>query len=193
MVCTAPPPRFLSSWLNSIEDDNTYFLFNGTLNANPDSTLVNIEQIIPFISAMVCAADSIEITFNSTQAYGIAQSSWPPIFELMTSGTDYCGTDNGRTFYSVGSISFSPSTNEVTLAVENTTIQNATQGMQATWGTTSSPVARLAKRIGKSTNVALDPAMFLEFIDSGSVINDADFDGVNSSPIQVSLPRELWL
>ncbi|KAE9370085.1 hypothetical protein N431DRAFT_484404 [Stipitochalara longipes BDJ] len=171
-------------------DDGTNFYYNANLTAKDGSVLVNLEQIIPFISSIICprgSSGSIDISFTSANEYNIAAGSWPTTFQLMTSGAAYCGSDDGRTFYSVASVDFTSATNSVTLGVTSTTIGHAVDGVQALWGTTGTPSpARKYKRDSgsSSTVITLNPNNFPSFFDFGSIINGADFPGIGTSPIQ---------
>jgi hypothetical protein len=182
-------PFYFAPRLIRYQDDGTNFYYNANLTAIAGSVLVNLEQIIPFISAATCptgSSGSIDVTFTSATEYNIAAGSWPTTFQLMTSGTAYCGTDDGRTFYSVASVDFASATNSVTLGVTLTTIGDAVEGVQALWGTTGTPPARRVKRdsSSESTVIPLDPSFFAGFYDALSIVNA--LDGVSDSPITVS-------
>jgi hypothetical protein len=173
------------------KDDGTNFYYNANLTAKDGSVLVNLEQIIPFISTTTCptgSSGSIDITFTSAGEYNIAAGSWPTTFQLMTSGTAYCGTDDGRTFYSVASVDFASATNSVSLGVTLTTIGDAVEVVQALWGTAGTPPpAHKEKRdsSSSSTVITLNPNSFAAFFDFLSTVNAEDFPGIGTSPIQV--------
>jgi hypothetical protein len=99
----------------------------------------------------------------------------------MTSGTAYCGTDDGRTFYSVASVDFASATNSVTLGVTLTTIGDAVEGVQALWGTAGTPPpAHKEKRdsSSSSTVITLNSNSFAAFFDFLSIVNAEDFPGI---------------
>jgi hypothetical protein len=189
MVCTSTILPFIFAWrLIRYQDDGTNFYYNANLTAIAGSVLVNLEQIIPFISAITCptgSSGSLDVTFTSAAEYNIAAGSWPTTFQLMTSGIAYCGTNDGRTFYNVASVAFASATNSVTLGVTLTTLEDAVEGVQALWGTTGTPPARRVKRdTSASTVITLDPSDFGDFVEGLSIVNA--LDGASDSPITVS-------
>lgn len=157
-------------------DDSTNFNFDANITANAGSVLVNLEQSFPFISNIVCPAGSpsagtIAITFSTADAYNIA-AAWPSFFQLFTSGSNYCGNDDGsRTFYNVTAVTTDATSNRISLAVDPITIQEATSRVQAKWGTVGTPAPNKAKRDESgSTSIPLDSDIFGLFADIGNVI-----------------------
>jgi hypothetical protein len=72
------------------------------ITATDNSSLVDIEDFIPFVSCIYCGSEDIEITFSPSATFLLAVNGWPMDFTLVTSGSEYCGTDinhSGRTFY----------------------------------------------------------------------------------------------
>jgi len=73
------------------------------ITAKEKSSLVNIEDFIPFVGSIDCGSEDIEITFRSSTAFLLAVNGWLMNFTLVSSGSEYCGTDidhSGRIFTS---------------------------------------------------------------------------------------------
>jgi hypothetical protein len=90
------------AWADNSQSDGSKFTLVMNITATDNSSLVNIEDFIPFVSSIDCGSEDIEITFSSSAAFLLAVNSWPVNFTLVTSGSEYCGTDidhSGRTFY----------------------------------------------------------------------------------------------
>jgi hypothetical protein len=89
-------------WAHNSQADGSVFTLVMNLAAADNSSLVNIEDFIPFVSSIDCGSEDIEITFGSSADFLLAVDSWPMNFTLVTSSFEYCGTDidhSGRTFY----------------------------------------------------------------------------------------------
>jgi hypothetical protein len=91
------------AWAHNIQSDGSILTLVMNITATDNSSLVDIEDFIPFVSCIYCGSEDIEITFRSSTAFLLAVNGWLMNFTLVSKSSEYCGTDidhSGRTFTS---------------------------------------------------------------------------------------------
>ena len=132
-----PSPTAVMNFGHASVANDTQFWFNQNITALDGTTIVNLENFVPFLTGATCGSSQIVLQFTSAQAIQMAVSNWPKTFTLMTSDAVYCGSGSGgRAFYTVSAVAFDSTKKTATLAAQSADIYSVCSRVTAAYGTT---------------------------------------------------------